>query len=131
MTVTVVVLVAVVVGVVGLGIAALGAGGATWAIVVGLALTCVAVFAGQSCATGFVARHVVVGRSSAVGLYLTAYYLGGAAAAVALGPVFAAFGWLGCVVVLAVVLALSAPVAALAWRGAAARPGSRIVVAGP
>ncbi|SDH13743.1 MFS transporter [Agrococcus jejuensis] len=124
-------LAAVVIGVVGLAIAAFGAQGATWAIVVGLALTCVAVFAGQSCATGFVARHVVVARSSAVGLYLTAYYLGGAVAAVALGPVFLGFGWLGCVLALAVVLALSAPVAALAWRGTPASSGSRIVDPGP
>lgn len=124
-------LAAVVVGIAGLALAAVGAGGATWAIVVGLALTCVAVFAGQSCATGFVARHVVVARSSAVGLYLTAYYLGGAVAAIALGPVFVAFGWLGCVVALAIVLALSAPVAALAWRGTPASSASRIVDAGP
>lgn len=122
---------AVVVGLAGLALAAVGAAGPTWAIVAGLALTCVAVFAGQSCATGFVARHVTVARSSAVGLYLTAYYLGGAAAAVALGPVFSASGWLGCVVALAVVLALSAPVAALAWRGSAAGAASRRVDAGP
>ncbi|MFC7430214.1 MULTISPECIES: MFS transporter [unclassified Agrococcus] len=123
--------IAVAVGIAGLALAALGASGATWAIVAGLALTCVAVFAGQSCATGFVARHASVARSSAVGLYLTAYYLGGAAAAVALGPVFAASGWLGCVVALGIVLALSAPVAALAWRGSAAGRASHRVDAGP
>ena len=122
---------AAVVGVAGLALAGLGDAGATWAIVGGLALTCVAVFAGQSCATGFVARHVTVARSSAVGLYLTAYYLGGAVAAVALGPVFVAFGWLGCVVALAIVLLLSAPMAALAWRGSAAGSASRRVDAGP
>ncbi|GAA2173591.1 MFS transporter [Agrococcus versicolor] len=121
----------VVVGLAGLGLAAVGAQGATWGIVAGLALTCVAVFAGQSCATGFVARHVAVARSSAVGLYLTAYYLGGAVAAVALGPIYLAFGWLGCVAALAVVLAASAPVAALAWRGSGAASRSRIVDAGP
>ena len=47
------------------------------AIVLGLACSCVAVFAGQACATGYLGAHARTNRSAAVGIYLTAYYLGG------------------------------------------------------
>ncbi|MCP1197744.1 hypothetical protein NKW84_18155, partial [Acetobacter senegalensis] len=45
-----------------------------------------AVFAGQSCATGYTSRHVKEGRSAATGIYLTYYYLGRSIGAVAPAP---------------------------------------------
>ncbi|MGN6445749.1 MFS transporter [Amnibacterium sp.] len=86
------------------------------AVVTGLACSCIAVFAGQACATGFLAGHATVGRSAAVGLYLTAYYLGGTVGGVAPGPVFSSAGWGAVVALLAGVTTVTTTVGALAWR---------------
>ncbi|WP_242013122.1 MFS transporter [Acetobacter sicerae] len=85
-------------------------------IVIGLALSCMAVFAGQSCATGYTARHAREGRSAATGLYLTCYYLGGSLGAVAPAPLYAHRGWLGCAVLIGLVALASTALARVAWR---------------
>ena len=85
-------------------------------IVVGLALSCMAVFAGQSCATGYTARHAKTGRSAATGLYLTCYYLGGSIGAVAPAPFYARYGWLGCAALICLVALASAALARAAWQ---------------
>lgn len=85
-------------------------------IVIGLALSCMAVFAGQSCATGYTARHAREGRSAATGLYLTCYYLGGSLGAVAPAPLYAHHGWLGCAVLIGLVALASTALARVAWR---------------
>ncbi len=87
-------------------------------VVLGLALSCSAAFVSQSAATSYLplAAPPEV-RSVASGVYLSCYYLGGAAGG--LLPVFAwrAGGWPACVaLVLAVQLATIA-VALRAWRG--------------
>ena len=89
------------------------------AVVVGLACSCVAVFAGQACATGFVGEHAPVDRSAAVGLYLTAYYLGGTIGGIAPAPLFAGPGWAAVVLLIVLVTAAATTVGAIAWR----RPG--------
>ncbi|GAN97828.1 transporter [Komagataeibacter europaeus NBRC 3261] len=82
------------------------------AIIVGQALSCMAVFAGQSCATGYTRN----GRSAATGLYLTCYYLGGSIGAVARAPLYARHGWLGCAVLICLVALASTALACVAWK---------------
>ncbi len=89
------------------------------AILLGLTLCVVCGFLCQSCATSYVAVNVRQGRSSAVGLYVTIYYIGGGAGAVIPGYAWSIAGWPGCVAIVAVVVALLALFAQLFWR---ARP---------
>jgi predicted MFS family arabinose efflux permease len=83
------------------------------AILVGLALCVTCGFLCQSCATSYVAVTARQGRSAAVGLYVTMYYLGGAMGAIVPGFAWTLAGWPGCVatviaaVVLVAVLAIS------------------------
>ncbi|WP_408744208.1 MFS transporter [Acetobacter estunensis] len=86
------------------------------AIIVGLALSCMAVFAGQSCATGYTARHARSGRSAATGLYLTCYYLGGSIGAVAPAPLYVRHGWLGCAILIGLVALVSTVLSCMAWK---------------
>ena len=102
---------------------ALGGGGllltlvpAVPAVVLGLACSCVAVFAAQSCATGFLGAHATANRSAAVGLYLTAYYLGGTIGGIAPAPLDDGVGWSAVVLLIAVVITSGAAVGAGAWR---------------
>lgn len=111
--------------------AALGAAGialtlipVTAAVIAGLACSCIAVFAGQSCATGFIGRHARRSASAAVGVYLTSYYLGGTIAGVAGAPIYSAFGWPGSAVLVLVVIGASSLAAAAAWRGPTITPAS-------
>lgn len=86
------------------------------AVIAGLAGSCVAVFAGQACATRFTAIRFSTFRSAAVGWYLTAYYLGGTLGGVVPAPIFSTYGWGACIVIL-VLSAISAMiVATVSWR---------------
>ena len=55
-------------------------------------------------------------RSAAVGVYLTAYYLGGTIGGSAPAPLFAAAGWPALVALIVAVTAASTTVGAIAWR---------------
>jgi MFS transporter, YNFM family, putative membrane transport protein len=90
------------------------------AIVAGLALGVGCGFVCQAVATGFVALSAPTGRSSAIGLYATCYYLGGSAGGVLPALAWNAAGWPGCVALLLVVLLLLAVVVELTWRDRAA-----------
>jgi len=83
------------------------------AIVVGLALAASFGFMCQACSTSYVALTARQARSSAVGLYVTAYYLGGSVGGVAAGLAWVVAGWPGCVGLALVVVAI---VATLVWR---------------
>jgi predicted MFS family arabinose efflux permease len=96
---------------------------ATAAVVAGLAGACTGVFAAQSCATAQAASSGGASRSSAVGLYLTCYYAGGAVGAVAPVPLFEVGGWSACVGLLCAVAVLGALAALLTWP---ARAGSQL-----
>lgn len=87
-----------------------------WLMVIGLACSCVAVFAGQSCALGFVGQHVTQNKSSAVGLYLMSYYLGGTFGSIVPAPAFAKFGWSSTVAIVGVIATLALIGAETAWR---------------
>ena len=68
-----------------------------WAVVAGLAVFCSGAFVAQSAATSYVGLIAGANRSSAAGLYLTFYYVGGALGAVLPGLAWNAGGWTACV----------------------------------
>ncbi len=86
------------------------------AIIVGLAIASVSGFACQAAATGLLAQRVAGARSSALGLYVTCYYLGGSAGAIAPALVWSRAGWPGCVVLVIAVLVAMAALVARFWR---------------
>lgn len=92
------------VGIVALAVGALGLLLTVWqwvpAIVVGLALSSAGIFVTQSLATVTVPRLASAARSSAVGLYLTSYYLGGSVGATLPAPLWSAAGWHGCIILI-------------------------------
>ncbi len=77
-------------------------------VLVGLALIGVGTFFAQATATGFVSRAATSDRSSASGLYLASYFMGGLVGSALLGQVFDRLGWGACVIGIAVSLALGA-----------------------
>lgn len=87
-----------------------------WAILLGLAICVACGFLCQSCATSYVAVTARQARSSAVGLYVTIYYIGGGAGAVIAGYAWNVAGWPGCVATVAVVVAIVAALALVFWR---------------
>jgi MFS transporter, YNFM family, putative membrane transport protein len=90
------------------------------AILAGLTLCAVCGMLCQTIATGYVTASAREGRSSAVGLYVTAFYVGGSMGAFLPGLAWEQAGWAGAVAMVLVILAVMAVVAALAYRGAAA-----------
>lgn len=78
------------------------------AVLLGLALVAVGTFAAQAIATGFVGRRAKGSRSSASGLYLAAYYLGGLVGTSAIGQLYDRLGWPEAVLGIAVSLAVAA-----------------------
>jgi MFS transporter, YNFM family, putative membrane transport protein len=89
-------------------------------ILAGLTLCAMCGMLCQTIATGYVTASAREGRSSAVGLYVTAFYVGGSMGAFLPGIAWEQAGWAGAVAMVLVMLAVMAVVAALAYRGAAA-----------
>jgi predicted MFS family arabinose efflux permease len=86
------------------------------AIIAGLAVSAGCGFLCQAVATGYVALTARAGRSAAVGLYVTFYYVGGSVGGVLPGLVWERWEWPCTVgIVLAMLLAIALCVA-LAWR---------------
>ena len=69
----------------------------------------------QAVSTGYVTITAKAGRSSAVGLYVTSFYLGGSFGALLGGLAWTLGGWPACVALIALMLALIGTVIALAW----------------
>jgi predicted MFS family arabinose efflux permease len=69
----------------------------------------------QAVSTGYVTLSAKEGRSSAVGLYASIYYVGGSAGAYVTGLAWASAGWNGCVAVIVLVQAIIALIVAAAW----------------
>jgi predicted MFS family arabinose efflux permease len=86
------------------------------AIIAGLAMSSVAGFACQAAATGLLAQRAEAARSSALGLYVTCYYLGGSTGATAPAPVWEHAGWPGCVGLVMLVLGAMTALVARFWR---------------
>jgi MFS transporter, YNFM family, putative membrane transport protein len=86
-----------------------------WAIIVGLALCAAGTFICQSAANSYVGAAAGRARSSAAGLYVAFYYLGGTVGAVLPGLVFSAHGWAGCVALIISVQLLAMTIALSFW----------------
>jgi MFS transporter, YNFM family, putative membrane transport protein len=84
-------------------------------IIVGLTLCAVCGMVCQAVSTGYVTLTAKEGRSSAVGLYASIYYIGGSAGAFLTGLAWASAGWPGCVSVIVAVQAIMAVIVAVAW----------------
>ena len=82
------------------------------AIIAGLAVMVMGVFVEQSMSIGYAAAAATRSRSTAVGLYVTSYYIGGAMGGVVPAGVWHLAGWPGCV---ALVVAVQATATALSW----------------
>jgi predicted MFS family arabinose efflux permease len=86
------------------------------AIVAGLTLFAACGLMCHAVATGYVAVTAERGRSSAVGLYVTAFYVGGSTGAELGGLAWTLGGWPACVALVLGMLALMAAIVALVWR---------------
>lgn len=84
-------------------------------VIAGLALLASGVFACQAAASSQVGRAAGHARSSAAGLYLALYYLGGAVGSVAPGLVWNHLGWPGCVALVVAMQGLMAWIAYTCW----------------
>jgi predicted MFS family arabinose efflux permease len=90
------------------------------AIIIGLILCAACGMLCQTIATGYVTAIANEGRSSAVGLYVTSFYVGGSMGAFLPGLAWNAGGWPACIAMVVAMLAAMALIAALAYRGATA-----------
>lgn len=86
------------------------------AVIAGLALSCTGVFACQAAASSHVGEAAGHARSSAAGLYVSLYYLGGGAGSVIPGLLWRQAGWPGCVGLILAVEAVTAWIAYTAWK---------------
>jgi YNFM family putative membrane transporter len=84
-------------------------------ILAGLTLCAVCGMLCQTVSTGYVTMTAAEGRSSAVGLYASIYYIGGSAGAFLTGLAWAAAGWGGCVATIVAMQAIMAVIVAVAW----------------
>jgi predicted MFS family arabinose efflux permease len=84
-------------------------------IIAGLTLCTVCGMVCQAISTGYVTLSAKEGRSSAVGLYVSIYYVGGSAGAFITGFAWAAAGWAGCVAVIVLVQVIIAAIVAATW----------------
>lgn len=82
------------------------------AIIAGLAISATCGFLCQSVSTSFVALAAEHGHSSAIGLYVTWYYVGGSVGGALPGLIWNRAGWPGCIAMVIAVLML---MAAMVW----------------
>ena len=84
-------------------------------IVLGMALVAIGIFTEQVLSIGYVAVAARQSRSSAVGLYVTCYYIGGSLGGVVPAGIWAHLGWPGCVALVLLVQTAALTVTWLAW----------------
>jgi len=89
-----------------------------WVVIFpGLGLLCSGVFIAQSTATSFLRMAAPAGgRTSAAGLYLASYYIGGTIAGVAPSYLWSIGGWPACVALVEAVLLVMFALAWIGWR---------------
>jgi YNFM family putative membrane transporter len=105
------------IGIIGLWIAgiALTLFAPLWVILLGLTMSAGCGLLCQAVSTGYVAITAQTGRSSAVGLYVTCFYLGGSFGAALGGIAWTLAGWPACVAMVAIMLAIMATIVATTW----------------
>ena len=86
-------------------------------IMLGLVLCAACGMLCQTISTGYVTATAKEGRSSAVGLYVTFFYVGGSVGAFLPGLAWNAAGWAACVAMVIAMLLAMAAIAAVAYRG--------------
>ncbi len=91
-----------------------------WLIEAGLLLVSSGIFIQQTLATGFIGVAAREAKSTAVGLYVTFYYVGGSAGGLVPAGIWHAFGWPGCVAVVVVMQAAMLGFAMGFWKAPAA-----------
>jgi len=84
-------------------------------IMAGLTLCAVCGMVCQAISTGYVTATAREGRSSAVGLYATSFYVGGSAGAFLGGLAWTYAGWGGCVAAILAMQLVIATIVAVAW----------------
>lgn len=84
-------------------------------VVLGLALVAAGVFTEQVLSMGHAAAAARRSRSTAVGLYVTCYYVGGSLGAVVPAVVYQQLGWPGCVALVLLVQAAATIVTQTVW----------------
>lgn len=89
--------------------------GPLWIIVLALTVCAACGVVCQVISTGYVTTTAKVGRSSAVGLYVTSFYTGGAFGATLGGFAWTVGGWSACVAMLVVMQAIIAAIVYFLW----------------
>ena len=84
-------------------------------IIAGLAVCAACGLLCQAVSTSYVITTAKEGRSSAVGLYASIFYIGGSAGAFLAGLAWNAAGWSGCVATIAIMQVIVAMIVAFAW----------------
>ena len=84
-------------------------------IIVGLAICAACGLICQAISTGYVTVTAKVGRSSAVGLYVTSFYIGGSFGAALGGAAWTIGGWPACVAIVIAMLAIMSAIVYFAW----------------
>ncbi len=88
------------------------------AIVLGLMIAAGSGFLVQTCCQSFVATHVGEGKSSAIGLYVTSFYIGGSFGGLLPGLLWNVTGWTGTVWLIVAMLLVMAAMVRFAWQRA-------------
>jgi predicted MFS family arabinose efflux permease len=109
--------------VIGLGLV-MTLGAPLWLIELGLLLIASAIFIQQTLATAYVGIAAREAKSTAVGLYVTFYYIGGSCGGLAPAGLWRAYGWPGCVAIVVLVQIAMLAVVALFWSGGQAAPAA-------
>lgn len=86
-------------------------------VIFGLTLFCSGAFVAQATANGHIGIAATHGRGTAVGMYVTSYYLGGSFAATIPGYLWKWGGWTTCVLLVSVVILTAILLAGIFWRG--------------
>ena len=84
-------------------------------IILGLAISAGCGLICQAISTGYVTITAKAGRSSAVGLYVTSFYVGGSFGAALGGLAWTLGGWPACVALVAAMLAIMTAIVLFAW----------------
>jgi MFS transporter, YNFM family, putative membrane transport protein len=90
-------------------------------IVVGLSLCAGCGMLCQATSTGYVTANADKGRSSAIGLYVSSFYIGGSVGGLAAGVLWSNAGWPAVVALSAIILVVMGTIVALAWTPRPAR----------